>query len=52
MKTHPCPHCGKPITIQQSAAARSRWAKLSKIARSAEMSRRRKLGISKQVSTG
>lgn len=40
-----CPHCGKPIEVQQNRAAASRWASMTKAERAAEMSRVRKLGV-------
>lgn len=42
-----CPHCGKPIEIQQQRAAVSRWSQMTKEEKSAEMLRIRRKGIKK-----
>lgn len=40
-----CPHCGKPIEVQQARAASARWGRLTSAERSAVMSRVRRKGI-------
>ena len=46
-----CPKCGYEIEAQQNRAAKSRWAKMTKAERSAEMSRIRKKGVKNQKRT-
>lgn len=44
-----CPHCHKPIEIQQARAGKALWAHLTPAERSAEMSRRRRLGLEEKI---
>lgn len=50
MKTHTCPNCGhvSQVEPQQARAGKALWAHMTPAERSAEMSRRRMLGMARQ----